>query len=164
MVVFHGKWAVGAAMQVWMAVSCITGPHHERVRDLIVCRCSRHVSAVSVNTGDECTNCLDSGLTKTAFGNSGYAVPKRLLIFPIPPWLKNSLLSQNVMERVKSPVNFLLRAVTDLSQDRSWLTVGNSILLHQISPVLACRNPEQCLVYPWIFFKTLESDSALVLV
>lgn len=76
----------------------------------------------------------------------------KALNFPIPPWLKNSLFSQNVMKRVKSPVQFLLRAVTDLSQGRSWLTVGDIILLHQISPVLACRNPGQCLLYPWIFF------------
>lgn len=150
---------------VWMAISSITGPHRERVRDVIVCSCSRHVSTVSVNTGDECTGWLDSGMTYTAFGNSWYAIPKRLLIFfSIPPWLKTFFIQQNMMERVKSPVQFLLREVNNLSHGRSWLTVGDSILLHQISPVLACRNPGHCLLYSWIFFKTLESDSVLVLV
>lgn len=45
------------------AVSCVAGLQCERVRDVIVCRCSRHVSTVGVNTGDECTSQLDSGLT-----------------------------------------------------------------------------------------------------
>lgn len=35
----------------------------ERVRDVIICSCSRLVPTVSVNTGDECTSWLDFGLT-----------------------------------------------------------------------------------------------------
>jgi len=46
-----------------------------------------------------------------------------------------------VKKRAKGPVQLPLRAVTNLSQGRSWLTVGDSSLLHQISPTLAFRNP-----------------------
>lgn len=162
--VFHGKWAVDAAV---CSVNGSILPYRASLWEGQRCNCLQVFQA--------CFHCqckywgwvhqlarlwadLDS------FWKFRICHSWKTLNFPIPPWLKNSSLSPSHFGWIKSPVQFLLRPVTALSQGRSWLTVGDSILLHQISPVLACRNQGQYLLYPWIFFQTLESDSLLVLV